>query len=124
MIKSKKITISLDLEVLLGIDEQEINTKMQQFVEGRKKALDSEIFLETEVAKEFMRLFSKAELCGLLMHASTNAGFLEFKLIQMAEQLNISKGLFEKIMSLPIPEEKEIIKLLRSEGPKDNGGFL
>ncbi|WZE63553.1 hypothetical protein PANI_CDS0033 [Maribacter phage Panino] len=113
MAQVRKIAIPKSLEKLLNISEEEINNKMRKLVSKRKGMSEEERFMETKLADDYIDLFSKNELIAMLIHATSSAGFLEFKLMELMDKGNLSYSLFKDVMEAPLPAAEELSKMYR-----------
>lgn len=119
MPKSREIVIPEELMDFLGIDEGTVNKKMQELVDRRLEYGETYDFSEEEIAKDYIDLFTKNELIAMFMHAASNAGYLEWKILQLQDMADIPIPLFEKIMELDLPDDDELMKIYREEHNQD-----
>jgi hypothetical protein len=115
MPKNRKIVIPDDLSKFLNIDEDVVNEKMQEVVNRRAVLPDNEMFIEENIAKDYVELFTKEEMIAMFMHAASNAGYLEWKIMELLDKANIPLPLFQKIMADELPSDEEVAKAYRRE---------
>jgi hypothetical protein len=113
MPESRKIIIPEDLQEFLNVNADVVNSKMQEVVDRRAAATDEEIFQETSIAKDYLELFTKEEMCAMFMHAASNAGFLEYKIMELLDKANIPLPLFRAIMALELPDQEKVANAYR-----------
>tara|TARA_R110000737_G_C14624761_1_gene494619 strand:- start:42574 stop:42960 length:387 start_codon:yes stop_codon:yes gene_type:complete len=128
MPKNRKIVIPDDLSKYLGIEEKVVNEKMQEIVNRRAAQPDNEMFIEVDIAKDYLELFTLGEMVAMFMHAASNAGYLEWKIMELLDKANIPLPLFQKIMADALPTDEEVAKAYRKEGdtsmPEEDEDFI
>lgn len=129
MPKNRKIVIPEDLQAYLNINEDVVNAKMQEVVDRRSALPDDEMFIEANIAKDYMELFTKEEIIAMFMHAASNAGYLEWKIMELLDKANIPLPLFQKIMAASLPTDEEVAKQYRKEDgdtsePEEDEDFI
>jgi hypothetical protein len=97
MPRAKNINIPEPVCEHLQIDIELIQVKVQNIVTSRVGMTREELFDPITMVEQYAKNFSKEELLGLYIGASSDCGFMEFKLEKIIEY-------FE----LPLPEVQEI----------------
>ena len=129
MPKNRKIVIPDGLSDYLDISEDVVNEKMQEIVNRRSSLPDDKMFDEETIAKDYMELFTKEEVIAMFMHAASNAGYLEWKIMELLDKANIPLPLFQKIMAAELPSDEEVAKQYREEDgdisePEEDEDFI
>ena len=129
MPKNRKIVIPDGLSDYLDINEDVVNEKMQEIVNRRSSLPDDKMFDEETIAKDYMELFTKEEVIAMFMHAASNAGYLEWKIMELLDKANIPLPLFQKIMAAELPSDEEVAKQYREEDgdisePEEDEDFI
>ncbi len=129
MPKNRKVIIPEALQKFLNVNQDEVNAKMQEVIDRRSQLGDEEMFVETNIAKDYVELFSKEEIIAMFMHAASNAGYLEWKIMELLDKANIPLPLFQKIMADELPSDEEVAKAYRKEDgdtsiPEEDEDFI
>lgn len=97
MPQAKKINIPDGVCEYLKIDVENIQTKVQAIVTARVGMTREDLFNPITMVEQYVDSFSKEELLGLYIGASSDCGFMEYKLDKIIQHFN-----------LPIPEVQKI----------------
>lgn len=114
------VQVSERLQKYLNVTEDAINKKMQEIVNRRSTLPMEEMFDEASLAADYIELFTKEEILACFINAASNAGYLDLKLQQLVAEGNISRDLFAKVMSDPLPSEDEIAKIYKQSDEEDD----
>lgn len=116
MPESRKIVVPDALAEYLNINEDTVNQKMQEAV-NRRAAIQNndQMFDESDMAKDYLDIFTKEEILAMFMHASSEAGLFYFKILELQDKANIPLPLFQKIMQGDLPTEDQVARMYRGE---------
>lgn len=125
MAKSRFIPVSQELEAALKITESRINERRQELIDRRANSSPEDMFNEVHIAQDHLDLFTKEELVALLLHVTSQAGFLEYKMMELQKKANIPLELFNSVLHSGIlPSEDEIRAVYRDEPDKEDEDFI
>lgn len=125
MAKSRKIEVSEKIGKALGVNEEDLNRKLQELVDKKISRGTAGLFDEVNIAKDNFDTFTKAELVVLHLDAAVLAGFLEMKIYQIMRRLKISEQHFAKLMSEPSDiTEEDVIKMFTKGSTPEDESFV
>lgn len=99
MAKARELVIPELMLTALGVDEAEINKKLQILVDRRKNQTTEEIINVERLIRDYRDLFSYEELVAMLFGIYADIAWLEDKLSALAEMSKISEDQFNKFLS-------------------------
>lgn len=127
MDKIRKILVPDDLSKLLGVSEEKLNEKNAILMERRANLSEEEMFTEIGLAEDYLELFSKEEMIALFLQAASNAGFMEWKLLELIDKLDIPLDEIRTLMSTDVPSKEDIasdFKEAFGDSKKEDESFL
>ena len=114
MPRAKQINIPDAVCEFLQIDLELIQTKVQSIVDSRVGMVKEDLFNPITMVTQYADNFSKEEMLGLYIGASSDCGFMEFKIEKLIEHFDLPIIEVQSVFYAPIPDE-DIAKVYRAK---------